>query len=64
MKIYHVFTNNIDEFTEDYRTALVFFEHFKKTRGCARLYFEIQTDDENHDFISEDCIKSFGDYPA
>ena len=64
MKVYHIFTDNKDEFTEDYKIALALFDHFKTKFGTARLYVEHQTDDEDHDFISEDCIKSFGGFPA
>ena len=63
-KIYHIFTNNHDDWTSDYKEALSIYNDFKKEFGCARLYEELwanpKTDDE---FIEENCLKSTGEYP-
>lgn len=65
MKIlYHIFTNNNDDWTNNLKEALAIFEEFKKEYGCARLYEEkwenTRVDDEP---VEENCIKSYGEWP-
>ncbi len=59
-KAYHVFTNEQDEYVEDYSKALVLFTKWVTEYGSARLYEETFEDDE---LQSEDCIGSFGYFP-
>jgi len=62
--IYHVFTNNQDEFLEDFNQARKLFNQWKKDNGTARLYEEFWEDTELDDEpIKEECIRSFGEYP-
>ena len=62
MKIYHVFTHNIDEYVEKYRQALARYKYLVKEYGCARLYIKV-FDNDNDAPISEDCLLSHGEYP-
>ena len=63
--IYHIFTNNRDEWLEDYEEAKKLFKEWSKEFGCARLYEESwnnpKIDDEAKD---ETCLKSFGAWPC
>jgi len=61
--IYHIFTDNRDEYTDDYAEAEKIFKQFKEY-GCARLYEEIWNEEEDRDEpIEENCLKSYGSYP-
>jgi len=60
--MYHIFSNNIDWYTSDKAEAKRKFKEYKRDIGCARLY-EI-TDFESEETEKEDCIKSFGGFPA
>lgn len=55
--IYHVFTNNHDEYFTDKRLAFECFELFVLEYGNARLYEQTNEEDDG------DCIKSHGNYP-
>ena len=59
MIIYHIFTNNFDEYCDDKKEAIKIFNQFKEECGCARLY-EMNSDNEDD---NGDCIRSFGEYP-
>lgn len=65
IKVYHIFTHNTDEWLDDYKDALVLFEEFIEDYGCARLYVEVYEDDQaiKDDEMTENCIKSYGDWP-
>lgn len=60
---YHIFTNNLDEWTNDLDEANALFDEWAKEYGCCRLYaIEVklpETDEEN----DGDCIRSVGEYP-
>ena len=62
--MYHVFTNNNDDWTDDYGKAVNMFSEFKNGYGCARLYEEKwKNPDIDDEPIEENCIKSFGEWP-
>jgi hypothetical protein len=61
--MFHVFTNNLDEHTNDLLAALTLFRTWKREVGCARLYLEVYDDPESEPIL-EDCLLSFGEYPA
>jgi len=62
--IYHIFTDNRDEWEDDLKVAKRIFKDFVKEYGCARLYEEVwDTAEEYDDPIEESCIKSYGEYP-
>lgn len=57
---FHVFTHNRDEFTQDILDALEFFNDFADANGSARLYLEIEIDEEND---TSECLLEHGEYP-
>ncbi len=59
--IYHVFTNNTDEF-EPIDKAKELFDLWKKEQGCARLY-TTEWNAKEGIFDDVDCIESFGAWP-
>lgn len=64
--VYHVFTDRKDLWTQDYRFARKLFNHWKKTRGAARLYKEVYENEEamlNDEMLEEDCLLSYGPFP-
>lgn len=60
--VYHIFTNNRDEYETDYNAAIEVFNEFVKEFGCARLYLENWANGYDEP-ISEDCLMSKGEYP-
>lgn len=65
-KLYHIFTDGKDEYTENKIRAEAIYQNWKEEYGTpVRLYEEIwgdvNLDDEP---ISEDCIKAWGDFPT
>ena len=61
MKIlYHVFTDNRDEYVENLARAKRLFNEFKEY-GSARLYEQVWTEDEDCE-PEEDCLLSFGPF--
>ena len=62
MKIYHIFTNNNDEWTESYKEAKKIYKDFIKEYGNARLYEEIYEKD-NEEMIEEKYLLGYGSYP-
>ena len=66
MKLYHVFTDEKDLWTKNYRFARKLYNHWKKTKGIARLYKETYENEEamlNNEMLEEDCILSYGPFP-
>ena len=71
IKIYHIFTNNQDEWLTDEKEAIKLFNRWKKEIGTARLYVEIWEANEEETKVNkncnapidENCIKTFGKYP-
>lgn len=62
--IYHIFTNNRDEWLSNYDRAVELFNDWSKEFGCARLYEEKWNNPKTNDQAQEeDCIKSYGYYP-
>lgn len=61
--MYHVFTNNCDEWVETKKEAIRIFKQFVTDERCARLYVEEYEKVEDDEPIREDCLKSFGAYP-
>lgn len=60
--LYHVFTDNADEWYEDEREAITAYDRLITANNNARLYVDIQ--DEADETIKEDCLMSFSDYPS
>ncbi len=63
---YHVFTDEKDLWTKNYRFARKLYNHWKKTKGTARLYKEVYENEEamlNDEMLEEDCILSYGPFP-
>jgi len=66
MKLYHVFTDEKDLWTKDYRFARKLYNHWKKTKGTARLYKEVYENEEamlSNEMLEEDCILAYGPFP-
>jgi len=64
--VYHVFTDEKDLWTKNYRFARKLFNHWKKTKGAARLYKEVYENEEaiiGNEMLDEDCILSYGPFP-
>jgi len=64
--VYHVFTDNKDIWTEDYRFARKLYNHWKKAIGCARLYKEAYENEEaliDDEVLEEELLLSYGYYP-
>lgn len=64
--IYHVFTDEKDFWTPDYKLARKFYNHWKKANGAARLYKEVYEDEEailSGEKFEEDCLLFYGPYP-
>jgi hypothetical protein len=64
--VYHVFTDNKDLWTQNYRFARKLFNYWKKAYDAARLYEEVYANEEgvlNGEMIEEDCLLSFGPFP-
>ena len=64
--VYHVFTDNKDLWTQDYRFARKLFNYWKKCKGTARLYNEVYENEEamlNDEMLEEDCLFSYGPFP-
>ena len=55
--LYHMFTNDADEYTTNLLEANKIFNEFVEEWGCARLYEKQNENDEG------DCISSHGVYP-
>lgn len=65
-QVFHVFSNNMDDYTTDYKEALAMFDEIVKENGNARLYLETYNDkeaDEEGQPSDEDCLKSHGEWP-
>ena len=63
---YHVFTDEKDLWTKNYRFARKLYNHWKKTKGTARLYKEVYENEEamlNDEMLEEDCILTYGPFP-
>jgi hypothetical protein len=66
MTVYHVFTDERDLWTQEYRFARKLYTYWKKSRGTARLYKEVYADEEamlNDEKIVEDCLLAYGPFP-
>jgi hypothetical protein len=63
-KVYHVFTDGMDVWTGKRRKAEKLYRRLVRENGVARLYEERYRDRENEVMLSENCLKSYGGYPA
>jgi len=61
--MYHVFSNEVDEYTSSIEKALSiameWFEHY----GCVRIYKDTDWNERDGIFEDGDCIFALGDYP-
>jgi hypothetical protein len=55
-KMYHVFSDNIDHWTNDLKEAVTIARKWIRKYKCVRIYEEINN--------SENCIFSHGPFPA
>ena len=66
MTVYHVFTDERDLWTQEYRFARKLYTYWKKSRGATRLYKEVYEDEEamlNDEMIEENCLLASGPFP-
>lgn len=63
---FHVFTDKLDEWLDDYDTARGIFDEWAKEFGSARLYENVYwTEDEfNNGDGDEQCLLAVGEYPC
>lgn len=61
--MYHVFTDNWDEYTEDRAEAYRIYESLCKDNDNVRLY-SVQEDNEDGNFYNEQGIEFKGEFPA
>lgn len=61
--IFHIFSDGIDFFEDNYNTAKGIYRTLAKKFDRVRLYEEKWSDKDSLDPISEDCILSKGDFP-
>jgi hypothetical protein len=59
--IYHVFTNNTDEYVDTLEEAQKLYEDFITEYGTARVYEEVR--EVEGDVLSENCILTYGEWP-
>ena len=62
-KIYHVFSNNLDEWYESISDAWRTYRIWAKENGTARLYEE-DRQAPNGEVLEENCLASYGQYPS
>lgn len=63
-KIYHIFSNGVDEMTPCLKKAVKIARELCRKHGCVRIYEETEWDKEEGLFQNEDCILSFGAFPS
>lgn len=61
--IYHVFTDNWDDFTEDKQEAYRIYDSLCQDNENVRLYSE-KEDDQDGNFYDEQLIESKGQFPS
>ena len=64
--VYHVFTDEKDLWTQDYRFAKKLYNHWKKSKGTARLYKEVYENEEamlSDEMLEEECLFTYGPFP-
>jgi len=61
--MYHIFSDNIDEWTPNLKEAKRIYNKWKKEYTNVRLYKETNWDKEEGLFIDEDCLLSNGSFP-
>lgn len=64
--LYHIFSNNVDEWTSNPATAIDIYNQWADENGCARLYAEYYLDEKRYeacDQNEEECLLTYGDYP-
>ncbi len=67
VRVYHVFADNRDTFTEDAEEAVRVYAHYAEEHGDSRLYEEIYRDREameNDEMLTEDCLLATGEFPT
>ncbi len=61
IEIYHIFTDNRDEYRENLEEAKQLFYKYIDEHGKARLYIDIEN--QNGETLEEDCLEAYGDFP-
>ncbi len=61
--MFHVFSDEIDEWTDSLKEAVRIARIWAKENGCVRIYQETNWSAEEGIFLDEDCILSHGAFP-
>jgi len=61
--MYHVFSNDVDEWLTDLKKAVSIARQWARNYGCVRIYKETNWDKEEGLFLDEDCILKHGYFP-
>ena len=62
-ELFHVFTNNFDEWVLTKKEALKLAKELYKEHGTVRIYHKTEWNEKNGIFEDGDCIYSRGEYP-
>ena len=62
IKEYHIFSDNMDDYRDDYKSALMVYNELCKDYNNVRLYEQFW-DDESEEMIEENCLKAKGGFP-
>ena len=66
MIVYHVFSDEKDLWTQDYRFARKLYAYWRETTGAAHLYKEVYANEAgvlNNDMLEAECLLSYGPLP-
>jgi len=61
--MYHIFSDNYDEWLIDLKKAVSIARKLARKYGCVRIYKETDWDEEVGLFTNEDCILKHGSFP-
>ena len=59
---WHVFTNERDDWFDNFDEAKALFTKWGEEFGCARLYIEVRYESDG-ELDYEDCIENIGEFP-
>ena len=61
--LYHVFSNDIDEYLIDLKKAIHLAKKLRRKFGCVRIYKQTIWNETEGIFEDGDCILSYGGFP-
>jgi len=61
--MYHVFTDNKDEYIVDKKEAIKLAKEWGKDYGCSRIYEQKEWNEDEGVFEDGDCVFSIGNFP-